>query len=60
MSHPSILEAKYPEKMSYDQLREAVKASWEEIPKERLDKVIESVASRCKAVIKANGMYTKF
>jgi transposase len=45
----------YPEKMSYDQLREAVKAAWEWFPKEELQELVQSIRDRCQAVIDAEG-----
>ena len=43
-----------------DDLFNAVKKAWAEIPKERLEKLVESMPSRCKAVIDANGYATKY
>jgi transposase len=42
-----------PEKMSYDQLRAAVKDALNAIPREELDKLVKSMLERCKAVINA-------
>lgn len=38
----------------------AVKKAWESIPKERLEKLVESMPRRCQAVINANGYATKY
>uniref|UniRef100_A0A915E0K7 Tc1-like transposase DDE domain-containing protein n=1 Tax=Ditylenchus dipsaci TaxID=166011 RepID=A0A915E0K7_9BILA len=38
-----------------DELFKAVKKAWESIPKERLEKLVESMPRRCQAVIDSNG-----
>lgn len=43
-----------------EELFEAVKAAWASIPNERLQKLIESMPRRCKAVIEAKGYATKY
>ncbi len=45
----------YPEKMSYDQLRVAVKAAWEAIPDEEMADLVREMGERCQAVIDAQG-----
>jgi DDE superfamily endonuclease/Helix-turn-helix domain len=50
----------FPAKMSYDQLRAAVKEAWEAIPEDFLRDLVYSMHDRCLAVIDANGMHTKY
>jgi DDE superfamily endonuclease len=50
----------FPEKMSYDALRKAVKEAWDAVPNDYLMELLDSMPDRCKAVIKANGMHTKY
>jgi len=52
--------AAYDRKLSYDQLREAVRAAWDAIPPSFLDKQIDLMQARCQAVIDANGGYTPY
>jgi hypothetical protein len=54
------LQEKYPEKMSYDQLRAAVKAIWDAIPDDDVRDLIRTMRQRCEAVIAANGLFTRF
>ena len=49
-----------PEKLTYDQLRGAVLAAWEQISPEFLSELVDSMQARCEAVIRANGMYTEY
>jgi hypothetical protein len=54
------IQEHFPEKMSYDRLRAAVKEAWEAVPDEYLNELLDSMPACCEAVIKANGMYTRF
>jgi hypothetical protein len=56
-SHPTSSNI---QKLSYDQLREAVKAAWEAIPIEELEELVETMHDRCEAVIKAEGRHTPY
>lgn len=50
----------YPEIMSYNHLREAVKDAWEKVGEQEFRTLIESVPERCLAVEKAEGRFTKY
>jgi hypothetical protein len=51
----------YPEvHRSYKRLRNAVQEAWEAITHERIKELIKEMPARCKAVIKAEGGYTKY
>ncbi len=54
------LQARYPDKMTYDQLRAAVKEVWDEIPDDEVRALIRTMRQRCEAVIEANGLHTRF
>jgi hypothetical protein len=54
------LEKNFPEKMSYDQLRIAVKEAWEKVPEDWLLELVQSMPDRVQAVIAANGLYTRY
>jgi transposase len=54
------LQAQYPDKMTYDQLRAAVKAVWDAIPDDDVRALIRTMRQRCEAVIVANGLHTRF
>jgi hypothetical protein len=43
-----------------DELFDVLKAGWEAIPREYIQKLIDSMARRCLAVIRANGRATKY
>lgn len=47
-------------KLSYDQLRKAVREAWDSIPPEELGDLINSMKDRCQAVIDANGMHIPY
>lgn len=47
----------YGEKLSYDQLRSAVYAAWQQIPARFLSDQLDTMQARCEAVIRANGMH---
>ena len=54
------IQEHFGEKMSYDALRAAVREAWEAVPQSYLTELIGSMRERCQAVIKANGMHTKY
>jgi hypothetical protein len=45
---------------SYKRLRATVQEAWESITHERIKELVYSMRDRCKAVIKAEGWYTKY
>ncbi len=47
-------------RLSYNKLRETVKAAWNAIPQTRLDEMMNSINARCQAVIDANGQQTSY
>ena len=57
-----FIEDKYGhiEKPSYDLLRMWVKEAWESLPVDYLQSLMGEMKDRCEAVIKANGMHTKY
>jgi hypothetical protein len=50
-----FIAAHYLETLTYDQLRDAVKAAWEAISEEELAELVRDLPSRCQAVIDAEG-----
>jgi transposase len=50
----------YPEKLSYDALRVAVKEAWENIGLDFLNTQLDSMPLRCQAVIDADGLFTPY
>lgn len=56
------IQEKYPDdhQLSYDSLREVVRASWDALPEGFLKGLIESMQARCWAVIEAEGGHTKY
>jgi transposase len=55
------IEEKYPEvHRSYKRLREVVNEAWEAVTHERIKELIREMPERCQAVIKAEGLYTKY
>ena len=56
------IQERYPEdhQLSYDALREVVRAAWEAVPESFLSGLIESMQARCQAVIDAEGGHTKY
>ncbi|OKO95224.1 Transposable element Tc1 transposase [Penicillium subrubescens] len=50
----------YDRKLSYDQLREAVRAAWDTIPRSFLSQQIDLMQKRCQAVIDAQGGHTLY
>ena len=55
-----FIASHYPEKLTYDQLRDAVKAAWEAISEEGLAELVRDMPSRCQAVIDAEGGYIPY
>ena len=53
------IEKNFPEKMSYDNLRKAVKEAWEAVPESWLRELVAGMKERMEDVIEAKGMYTK-
>ena len=56
----NYLQDNYPETMSYDTLRAAVKDTWEKVGQHEFMDLIQSMKERCQAVIDANGLFTKY
>lgn len=54
------IQENYTEKLSYDQLRGAVMAAWDQISEQFLDDLVNLMPARCEAVILANGMHTRY
>jgi hypothetical protein len=55
------IELHYPTvHRSYKRLREVVQVVWKSITHERIKELIREMPERCKAVIAANGRYTKY
>jgi transposase len=50
----------YLESISSDRLRDIIREAWDQITVEQLRYLIHSMPERCRAVIAANGMYTKY
>ena len=48
------------DKLSYKVLRQAVTEAWEAVGEQELKDLLASMPERCKAVIAANGLHTKF
>ena len=46
--------------LSYDSLREVVRASWDAVPEDFLSGLMNSMQARCQAVIEAEGGHTKY
>jgi len=56
----NYLQDNFPENMSDDRLREAVKEAWANVGPLELRELVESMPARCQAVIDANGLFTKY
>ena len=56
----NYLQDNYPEKMSYDRLRDAVKDAWEKVGRFEFEELVKSMTARCQAVIDANGLFTPY
>jgi hypothetical protein len=56
------IQERHPEDrlLSYDALRELVRAAWDAVPEGYLDGLIDSMQARCPAVINAEGGHTKY
>lgn len=46
--------------MSYNDLRATVQEAWEKVGQEKLEELINSMTDRCRAVIEANGLFTRY
>ena len=46
----NYLQDNYPETMSYDRLRDAVKDAWEKVGRFEFEELIRSMTARCQAV----------
>ena len=49
------IQDNFPERMTYAQLRAAVREVWDFITVDQLKELIDNVHARCQAVIDANG-----
>lgn len=56
----NYIQDNYPENLSYDKLRAAVKDAWEKVGEFEFRALIESMPARCQAVIDADGLFTKY
>ena len=56
----NYLQDNYPEDMSYDRLRAAVKDAWGKVGRYELEELINSMKERCQAVIDADGLSTRY
>jgi hypothetical protein len=56
----NYLQDNYPEIISYDQLRAAVKDAWEKVGQHEFEVLINSMPERCQAIIDAEGLFTKY
>jgi len=56
----NYLQDNFPEVMSYDVLRGAVKEAWENVGQSEFEALIQSMPACCQAVIDANGLFTKY
>ena len=56
----NYLQDHFPEMMSYDQLRSAVKEAWDKVGAFEFKALVESMPERCQAVIDARGFFTKY
>jgi transposase len=56
----NYLQDNYPENLSYDKLRLAVKDAWEKVGEYEFRALIESIPACCQAIINANGLFTKY
>ena len=54
------IQNNYEKNLSYDQLRDAMTAAWEQISEQFLDELMDSMPARCEAVILADGMHTRY
>ena len=54
------IQQHFPEKMSYNRLREAVKEAWEVITEAELDSLMDEMGDRCQNVIDADGKFTRY
>jgi transposase len=55
------IQLHYPDvHRSYKRLRSAVQEAWESITHERVKELVREMPARCRAVIEAQGLYTKY
>ena len=54
------IEDNFPERMTYAQLRTAVRQAWDAITVDQLNELIDSMQARCQAVIDANGNHIPY
>ena len=56
----NYLQDNFPENMTYNRLRVAVKTAWDNVGEHGFRDLIESMQAHCQAVIDANGLFTKY
>jgi hypothetical protein len=56
----NYLQDHYPEVISYNALRSAVKDAWEKVGEFEFRALVESMLERCQAVIDADDLFTKY
>ena len=56
----NYLQDHYPETITYNQLRDAVKDAWDKVGAFEFNALIRSMPERYQAVIDANGLFTKY
>ena len=54
------IQERFPEKLTYEQLREAVKEAWEAVDLVWFSSLVDSLPARMEAVIAANGMHIPY
>ena len=54
------IDDNFPERMTYAQLRVAVREAWDSITIDQLNQLIDSMHARCQAVIDANGNHIPY
>jgi transposase len=59
-NYPGLVELKTGENNIKNSMVEALQNGWNELPNELFESLIVSMERRCKAVIKADGWYTKY
>ena len=56
----NYIQDHFPEVISYDRLRAAVKEAWDKVGAFEFKALIKSMPERCQAVINARGLFTKY
>jgi hypothetical protein len=56
----NYIQDHFPENMTYDRLRAAVKEAWAMVGEHEFRSLINSMKDRCQAVIDADGLFTKY